>query len=75
MESRFVINLAKDLDNPGKVIASTVIANTTYYIAGSAVSSIMAALIGGVAAAFGLATAPVWMMIGGALVGGWSNSV
>jgi hypothetical protein len=35
-----VINLAKDLDNPGKVIASTVIANTTYYIAGSAVSSI-----------------------------------
>ena len=63
-----VINLAKDPDNPGKVIASTVIANTTYYIAGSAVSSITAALIGGVAAAFGLATAPVWMMIGGALV-------
>jgi len=59
------INLAQDPDNPGKVIASTIVANTTYYISGLVADALVETAIGTTMAALGIATAPVWLTVVG----------
>lgn len=57
------VNLVKDPDNPGKVIASTVLASGVTYsvsaMAGSASIAITEVLLGSIAATFGIAASPV----------------
>ncbi len=61
------VNLAKDPDNPGKVIASTIAADgVVYFIGGAAVDYVVTeVLIGAALAVTGVATAPVWVTIAG----------
>ena len=59
------INLAKDPDNPGKVIASTIAANTTYYISGLVADVLVEIAIGTAIASLGIATTPVWLTVAG----------
>ena len=59
------INLAKDPNNPRKVIASTVVANTAYYVAGAVADALVEAAIGAAIATLGISTAPVWLTVAG----------
>ena len=59
------INLAQDPDNPGKVIASTIVANTTYYISGLVADALVETAIGTALATLGVATTPVWLTVAG----------
>ena len=61
------INLAKDPNNPKKVIASTIAADGTVYIlGGTAVDYVITELLIGTAiASLGIATTPVWLTVAG----------
>ena len=59
------INMIEDPNNPGKVIASTVVGNITYYISGISALALTNIAIGAALAVVGVATAPVWLTIAG----------